>query len=426
MPRPAYKHYLLGVLTVILIFNYVDRLALGLVLQDIKLDLDLTDTQLGFLTGIAFALFYSVMGIPIARWADRGNRVAIISITAILWSIAVALSGTANSFAQLVLIRVAVAVGEAGCIPPAYSLMADYFTRAERPRAAAIYGLGGPLATVIGYFFGGWLNEMYGWRTTFMVLGLPGLALAALAWLTLREPRRAKHGERIPTPADTPSLKEVFGTLWRNATFRYLLLCVIVMYLFSYGVWFWQPSFLIRSFGMTSAQVGLWLAVLFGLSGLAGAYLGGELASRYAANNERLQLIALACAFVGATVLTVLIYLCSSPYWALVVMGLASILANVAGGPVFATIQTLVPERMRAMAFALVYLLANLIGMGLGPLAAGMLSDAYEPWAGEQSLRYALLTLSPGYLWVAWYAWRASQTVTRDLRPPDQATAVSS
>src|SRR5688500_12783235 len=180
------RNYLLALLTTILAFNYIDRLALGLLLEDIKADLALTDTQLGFLTGIAFALFYAVMGIPIARWADRGNRVTIISLTTALWSVAVALCGAAGSFVQLLVIRAGVAVGEAGCHPPALSLIADYFTRAERPRAVARYMLGWPLALLIGYFAAGWLNEFWGWRATFVILGLPGLVLAALARFTLK------------------------------------------------------------------------------------------------------------------------------------------------------------------------------------------------------------------------------------------------
>src|SRR5690349_15063721 len=181
MRKPAYRNYLLGVLSVVLAFNFVDRLALGLMLEAIKVDLHLSDTQLGLLTGIAFALFYSVMGIPIARWADRGNRVTIITVTTALWSVAVALCGMAGSFVQLLLIRVAVAVGEAGCVPPAFSLMADYFSRAERPRATAIYGLGGPLSGIVGFFLAGALYEIYGWRVTFVLLATPGLVLATLA-----------------------------------------------------------------------------------------------------------------------------------------------------------------------------------------------------------------------------------------------------
>lgn len=226
----AYRKYLLTVLMVILAFNFVDRMALGLLLQDIKIELDLSDTQLGFLSGIAFAFFYSIMGIPIARWADRGNRVAIIALTTALWSVGVALCGVAGSFAQLLLVRIGVAVGEAGCIPPAHSLIADYFSRTERPRAVARYMLGAPLSLLMGLFLAGWINEFYGWRATFMLLGLPGLVLVPLAWLTLREPRHEAERARAAladarSSSVQPSFKEAFVTLWRNRTFRYLLLC---------------------------------------------------------------------------------------------------------------------------------------------------------------------------------------------------------
>src|SRR5688500_14082055 len=231
MTESRYKQYLLAVLLVVLASNYVDRLALGLLLQDIKVDLSLSDTQLGLLSGIAFALFYSVMGIPIARWADRGNRVTIIMLTTALWSGAVALCGLAASFTQLLLIRVLVAIGEAGCTPPAHSLIADHFSRAERPRAVARYMLGAPLSLLIGYLLAGWLNQLYGWRVTFMLLGLPGLGLAALAWLTLKERRASTRRESqiaVSSPHG-PGVKEVCVTLWSNVTFRHLLLCFSIM-----------------------------------------------------------------------------------------------------------------------------------------------------------------------------------------------------
>lgn len=426
MQAGTYRNYLLTSLLVILVFNYVDRLALGLVLQDIKVDLDLTDTQLGLLSGIAFALFYSVMGVPIARWADRGNRVLIIALTAGLWSVAVMLCGVAASFVQLLLIRVLVAVGEAGCTPPAFSLIADYFNRAERPRAAAIYGLGGPLSTIVGFFLAGWLNELYGWRVTFIVLGAPGLLLAVLAYLTLKEPRRGA-GREAPNVQQSvknePRFEEVCVTLWSNVTFRHLLLCLAVMFFFIYGILQWLPTMMIRSFQLTGGQLGTSLAITFGVAGVLGAYLGGELASRYAANNEQLQLRALGFAISGAGVFSFIAYMSTHVYVVLGLTGLAMLALNTVNGPLFATIQTLVPERMRAVAFSLVYLVANLVGMGLGPLAAGILSDAMQPWAGEESLRYALLVLSPGYLWAAWHAWRASRTVTRDLASQAPATS---
>jgi MFS family permease len=409
----AYKNYLLAVLLVILAFNFVDRLALGLVLQDIKVDLHLTDTQLGFLSGIAFALFYSVLGIPIARWADRGNRITIITITTALWSVAMALCGLAGSFLQLLLIRVGIAVGEAGCIPPAHSLIADHFTRAERPRAVAIYKLGGPLSILIGYALAGWLNELYGWRMTFVVLGIPGLILAVFVRFTLREPRLAEAG--TITRPDPPSMKDVCVTLWANTTFRHLVVCYAVVFFFGYGIRLWEPAFFIRTYGLETGELGTWLALVVGIGGVAGTYLGGELASRYAAQNEGLQLKAVAIAYCSFGFISALIYLSPNHYAAFALMALGTVGGATANGPLFATIQTLVPDRMRAVSIAVIYLFANLVGMGLGPLAAGVLSDALRPWAGENSLRYALLALCPGYLWAAWHLWRASTTVARDL-----------
>ena len=421
----GYKNYLLNILMVLLAFNYMDRLALGIVLQGIKADLHLTDTQLGLLGGIAFAFFYSVMGIPIARWADRGNRVTVIWVTAALWSVAVALCGAALTFLQLLGIRVAVAVGEAGCIPPAHSLIADYFDRAERPKAVARYALGGPLALVIGYLAAGWLNELYGWRETFVVLGLPGLVLAALARFTLEEPRKLKtSAENIPreetlelaSPPERPSINEVCSTLWEKPAFRHLLICYSVWYFFNYGVLQWIPSFFIRSHSLQTGELGTWLALIYGIGGGLGMYLGGVWATRFAAGNERLQLRVCVLAFAFHAVLNVAVFMASSQYLAFAALALGNFGGSIVMGPTLATIQTLVPSRMRATSISLVYLFANLIGLGLGPFATGALSDSLRPIFGDESLRYALLTLCPGYLWAAWHVWRASQTVANDIK----------
>lgn len=422
MRAAVYKNYLLIILMIILAFNSVDGLALGLVLQDIKVDLSLTDTELGLLSGIAFALFYSVMGIPIARWADRGNRVTIISLTTAMWSVMVALCGFAASFAQLLLIRIGVGVGEAGFVPPAHSLIADYFTRAERPRAVSIYMQGNTLSFVIGYFMAGWLNEWYGWRTTFIMLGLIGLVPAALARFTLIEPRRAKRGANAagravstPAPQAAPSLKVVCAALWSNTTFRHLLYCFGAVYFFSSGIAQWTPAFFTRSYGLKTGEVGTWFMVIYGAGGMLGMYVGGEWASRRAANNERLQLKAMAIVYCAYAMLSTLIYLSPNHYLAFGMMALGSVVSSLTVGPLFATIQTLVPPRMRAMSIAIIYLFANLLGLGFGPLAVGALSDALRPLFGAESLRYALLALCPGYLWVAWHLWRAGESVTRDL-----------
>jgi predicted MFS family arabinose efflux permease len=415
LKESTYKNYLLLVLLVIQAFNYVDGLALGLVLQDIKMDLHLSDAQLGLLTGIAFFLFYSVMGMPIARWADRGNRVTIISLAAAVWSIMVALSGLATNFAQLLLIRIGVAVGEAGCVPPAHSLIADNFTRAERPRAVGIYMLAGSLSTLLGYLLAGWLNEFFGWRAMFMLLSLPGLIPATVAWFTLREPRQ-RRAAAAALPSDEPSMREVFATLWRNATYRYLLLVFCVTSFFGAGVAQWQPAYFVRSYGLKTGELGTWLTVIYGVGGMLGTYWGGQLASRLAPNREHLQLKFMAVAYCAFGVISVFIYLPVSQRMAFGFTGVAAIASATIIAPLFAIIQTLVPPRMRAMSIAIIYLFGNLLGTGLGPLAAGVLSDALRPLLGQESLRYTLLAMCPGFLVGAWLLWQSSKSVTRDLK----------
>ena len=416
------KNQLLALLTAIMVFNYVDRLAMGLLLQDIKRDLALSDTQLGLLTGIAFAAFYATMGIPIARWADRGNRVTIISLTVAVWSAAVALCGTAVSFTQMLLMRIGVAIGEAGCHPPAFSLIADYFNRAERPRAVARYMLGWPLALLLGNFAAGWWNELYGWRNTFLVLGLPGLVLALLAATLLKEPRRGQLPfDTSVEPTETqssspePRLKEVFRTLWASRAYRHLLFCAALSYFFGNGILQWQPAFFVRSHGMQTGELGTWFGLIYGLGGLLGTWLGGELASSYAMNNERLQLKALAGLYAAFAVVGAAVYLAPSRELALAVLALSATGNAAVNGPLFAATQTLVPPRMRAMSIAIVLFFSNLIGLGLGPLAAGALSDVLHTSFGNESLRYALLALCPGYFWCGWHLWQSSRTVTRDM-----------
>jgi MFS family permease len=432
MKPSAYRTYLLAVLASILAFNYVDRLALGLALQNIKLDLGASDTELGLLTGIAFALFYSVLGIPIGRWADRGNRITIIAVTTGIWSIMVMLSGIARSFLQLLFVRIGVAVGEAGCMPPAYSLIADYFNRADRPRAMAIYMLGGSLSAVIGYFCAGWLNQVYGWRIMFMLIGVPGTLLAALTSFTLREPRTrlimgqadigfpGREDDRFASHEFASGtaefgLKRTLATLWKNVTFRHLLMCLCLNYFFGFGISQWQPAFFIRTYGLKTGELGTWFAITYGLGGMLGTYLGGQLASSRAAHNERLQLVIVALVFSCFGLISAFVYLVSNYFLAFGLIALASFGGNIGSGPILATVQTVVPRRMRAISIAIVFLFANLLGMGLGPLVVGALSDALKPFFGAESLRFALLAICPGYFWGGWHVWRASRTVHRDL-----------
>ena len=419
MPKLSYKHYILSLLTTVATFNYIDRYLLSLVLEPIKQEFQLSDSQLGFLTGFGFALFYGVAGIPIARWADRGNRNIIVSVTTGLWSAMLVLCGLVGNFTQLLLVRVGVAIGEAGCLPPGQSLIADYYSRTERTRAMAIYWLCGPLSVIIGFMIGGWLVEFFGWRMTFIVMGVPGILLAILVKFTLREPRANLKTSRVAQP---PSFKTVLNALWQRRAFRNITIAFCVSYFFGMGIIQWLPTFFIRSHGMEISEVGTWLAFVWGLCGLFGTFLGGELASRYAAHREALQMRAVAIVFVLGGVLYIFIYLTHNQYTAMALLALAGFSATLTSGVVFSAISSLSDDRMRSVALALVFLMANLIGFGLGPIAAGVLSDLLEPVVGQESLRYTLVLLSPGYLWVAYFYWKASQTIEADIRQVELIT----
>jgi len=405
-----YKRYMLGTLLLVLMFDYVPWNALGLLLQNIKLELHLSDLQCGVLSGIAFAIFYSVLGIPLARWADRGNRVRIIAISAVLCGLALTLSGVVASFIQLLVARIGVAIGEAGCIPAAHSLIAESFDRKQRTKAFSIYQLGFPLSALLATAAAGWLNELYGWRIAFVVLGLPGIPLGLLAWWTLREPDRRCVDEQT-----APPFWQVCRVLWRNTTFRNLLIGYSIGSFSSLGINQWSATFFRRCYDFETGELGMWLASIWGFGGLLGAYLSGVLASRYAAGNECRQLrgAALAQAFFG--VMSVGIYASPTPYVAFTFMTLGVVIVFLSHAPLFSVIQTLVPSNMRALSIALVLLVSNLVGVGFGPLAVGALSEAMRHWAGNESLRYAILTLTPGCLITGWFLWRAGKTVTRDV-----------
>lgn len=429
MPKFQYKYYLLILLTVVATFNYLDRGVLALAMESIKQDFQLSDSQLGFMSGFAFALFYAIAGIPIARWADRGNRNHVVVLTTGLWSAMVAISGLVTSFTQLLLVRIGVGVGESGCVPPAQSLISDYFDRTERPRAFSIYWISAPLSMILSFLVGGWLIEQYGWRMTFIIIGVPGILLAVLVKFTLHEPRLKRLSdvqENITTKADNKgnpdSLKIVITTLLRKPAFRHLVFGFCIGYFFGVGIGVWIPTFFMRTHGMEASELGVWLAVTWGIVGMLFTFLGGVLATRYAANKEGLQMRCAAVVCLLCTVFHALCYLSTNKYIALVnVSVVVGVLIPVISAVVYSAIQSLVEERMRAVAMAFIFMLANLIGMGLGPMVVGILSDVLEPSFGQESLRYALLLFSPGYLWCAFHNWRVADTIEDEIRAIEKA-----
>ena len=410
----AYKIYALSLMTAIYTVNLTDRALMGLMLESIKADLQLSDTQLGFVTGIAFALFYATAGLPLARWADRGNRARIAAIAIGLWSCTVMTCLFIASYWQLVLARIGAAVGEAGCKPPTYSLIGDYFPgAAERTRAMAVYWLGSPLAGLIAFIIGGWLLEHIGWRETFFAMALPGLILALLTLLTLRdrwrEPPQRVHSQVLP------SYREVVAILWTRHSSRHLVAAVVLFFFLGYGSAPWFAALLIRVHSLSTAEVGLWLGLTLGGCGIVGVLAGGFVSSRLFRDNERSQL-----RFTGIVVAMLVpmftaFLFAPRPSLALLALALFQILINFFFAPTFSILQRLVPDDMRATTLAIVMLLANLIGMGIGPQLVGILSDIMRPTLGDTSLRVALLLVSFVALWSAFHFWRASDAVADDL-----------
>jgi predicted MFS family arabinose efflux permease len=385
-------------------------------LQPIKIDLRLSDTRLGLLTGIAFGLFYAMLGLPIARWADRGNRVIITAVAIGLWGVTVMSCLFVKTFPQLMLARIAAAVGEAGCMPPTYSLLADYFpTPSERIKAMTVYWLASPLSALLSFTAGGYLNDRYGWRVAFFVIGIPGLIGAALVALTIREPRSTSNAARTKGAAHTrPSICHMLIWLWRQPTLKHLAAAYVLLLTVALGLAPWYAAFMMRSHGLSTSKAGLCLGWIFGGGGVVGILLGGYITDRLLrseAGQVRVSAISMALVFP----LFGLFVLLPQKTPALLALILFVVTFSIFLGPTFALIQRLVPAWMRATSMAVIILVANIIGMGCGPLIVGALSDFLTPRFGDDSLRYAMLALSSTALWSAYHFWAAGKSVTKDL-----------
>ncbi|MGE3464546.1 MAG: spinster family MFS transporter, partial [Pseudomonadales bacterium] len=295
--QPSFRTYALSVLVVVYTFNFIDRQILSILLEPIKQDLGLSDTQLGLLTGFAFALFYATLGIPIARWADQHNRRNLIAAALAVWSAMTALSGFAMNFWHLLIARIGVGVGEAGCSPPAHAMISDYYPPEKRASALGIYSLGIPVGILFGFVAGGWMNEFFGWRAAFFVVGIPGLLLALIVRFTVREPARGMAEGRQDT-SEMPTVKETFALLWRKRAFRHMAFGGALTAFVGYGVVNWVPAFFIRSHGMGTGEIGTWLGLILGIPGGIGIAWGGFLADRLGARDTRwyLRLVAVALA----------------------------------------------------------------------------------------------------------------------------------
>jgi len=410
----GYRSYVLVVLVLVYTFNFIDRQIVGILAVPIKAELHLTDSQLGLMGGLAFALFYTLLGIPIARMADRVSRTGIMTVALALWSLMTAVCGLTHSFVQLFLARVGVGVGEAGGVAPAYSLICDYFPAKERARALSVYSFGIPTGAALGIVLGGYITSLMSWRMAFFIVGLAGLLMTPLLKLTVREPERGALDPKPAAAARAPTLLEVIAVLARKASFWGLSLGAASASMMGYGLFFWAPSFLVRSFHMSLLQASLSFGALVLVGGLIGIWFGGVLADRYGEKRKAMYAYIPAMAFLAtlpfyaAGVLSTTLWISFAVLLVPTALGLAWL------GPVLAAVQHLVPGNMRATASALFLFINNLIGIGLGTTLIGVVSDLTRARFGSESLRYAILAGTSFYLIAALLLFFAGRKLAKD------------
>ncbi len=413
--RPQSTRLLMWTLLIIYVFNFLDRQIVNILAHDISRDLKLSDTQIGLMTGLAFAVFYTFLGIPIARYADRPhtNRARLITISLGLWSLMTAACGLAQNFVQLLLARIGVGVGEAGCTPAAHALISDAVPKKKRATAIAFYGLGIPIGSLIGMVVGGALADVVGWRNTFLAVSLPGVLFAFILPFLLKDPgRQAPPGEQA---APQQPFGEALAQILSSRAFVLVLLGASFTAFLSYGKGVWVTILFQRDFGLSAAETGFWLGISGGLSSMLGTWLGGFLADKYGAADKRHILTAPAVGMALAAPILFAAYYVDDWRWAIVLLMLPGLLNYLYYGPCYALAQQLVAPGQRAVATSLVVFGQNLIGLGLGPLFFGMLSDAFKPLAGGDSVRWVLYGAAWLGLVPAFLLWRASKRLNAAL-----------
>jgi len=411
---PARSWYALALLFTVYTFNLIDRQILSVLLEPIKAELGLSDSAMGWLTGFAFAAFYASFGIPIAAWADRSSRRDVIALGLLVWSSATALCGSVQSFLQLFAARVAVGVGEAAGTPPAHSLISDYFPAKLRATALALYSMGGNVGIGLGFLAGGLLGDAFGWRSTFLFVGLPGVALALFVRLSLREPPRgAIEGRADRAPA--PPLLESLVHLGRIRAYRHIAAASALINLASYAYLAWVPTFLRRVHGLSGSEIGALYGPMLAVVGVLGGLLAGTLSDRGARRDARWLTWVPALASVCALPFLLLFLWAGDARLAFAAYVPVGFLTGMWAGPTYAAVQGLAPLRMRATASALLLFALNFIGMGLGPLVVGVLNDQLEPHFAQEAVRYSLAVVAGAKLWGALHGWLASRTLRAEL-----------
>ena len=420
-----YRYYVLIMVTVVSMVNIADRLIMSILMEDIKAEFHLSDTQVGLLVGLAFALFYALMSFPIARWADIGNRKNILSLAVILWSGMTALCGAAVGFYSLFFARLGVGVGEAGGSPPTYSLIADYFKPSERARAMGVYMVGAALGTGGGLIIGGILGEMLGWRTTFLVLGIPGVLLGLLFFFTVKEPQRGRLDAGEAKDKKAKDINKTLKSLAANPVFIRISVSFAMLTMIGYAMAFWLAPIMLRNFDVSLGKVGLYLGLTYIAAGIPAPLIGGYLTDYMAKRDARWLAWIPAIAIIIVSVALWFCVMADSFEVFLSFFVLAYFVFMIPQGASLSLLQSSLGAGERAVGASFALIINSLIGAALGPLLVGMLSDAMAADYGVKSLNYALIIVSIGasiigsifYLWTA----RAmSAELVPDIEPDDE------
>jgi MFS family permease len=412
---PRDRWFVLAVLTIVYALNIADRFSISTLLEPIRQELHLSDSGIAFLTGVALAVFYVTIGIPIAMLADRANRRNILALALAMWSGMTALCGLAQNYSQLLLARFGVGIGEAGGTPPSTSILADKFPPARRPMALTIFALGASLGAWLGSSIAGGVAERGGWRAAFLVLGIPGLLVALLVRLTVREPRRGQL-DSAPTPSQPSTLMATLRFLVKQRSAVHLLLGGSVATFWSWGLMWWTPTFLQRSHHLTVGQAGQLLGPMHLIAGTLGTLLAGWLMGRPAASDPRYVARLLGSVTALATIPSIILYWVLSERAATALLWIFVPAVYFYIGPILGLLQNVMPANMRATTCAILLFIANVANLVIAPQIIGWLSDwfAGSYGAGQESLRWALLLLAPTGFWAAWHLWTSGATIQQD------------
>jgi MFS family permease len=412
-----YSYYVLAVLSAITVLNYYDRNVISIILQPMKLALHLSDTEAGLLSGVAFAAVYSLLGVPIARFADRGNRVRVLGAALTIWSIMTAACGFASSALGLFAARMGVGLGEAGGLPSTHALVADYFPAERRSSALSTIAIAGSLGVIMGLSVGGIVSDHFGWRAAFWVGGAPGLLFALIALLTIREPSRRLAQTEAAVQARAPQVP--FGlalkTLARRPAFVFTILGMTISSIAAFGQQAWGPTFLIRAYAMRAGQIGVIYGLLSAVPAIIGMLVGGLVVDRWVRKDKRALVWILILTYGLAIPFGLVVYLTTNLKVALATTFVHALFSSIYVGPNYALIQGLAGHKLRATAAAIYMAVINLVGLSAGPAVVGFLSDRLVPVAGANSLRWSLCILLLAYVACIPVFFLAARTVRADL-----------